>query len=176
MRLNRIATLAAVLLTVGACSRMPMGPTAYSALPADPTAAVTVPVAPPRADVAAIQPEADVALTPVVIPGTWTLRGTETLRGSVNPAAVLDASVRSRMAWKALRPEDLLERSILAARSVRSLATDIVETSATTRGKAPAAGRPLLSADAPATYDREATMSALLRGGQNAAKSICSGC
>ena len=163
MRLYRIGALAAVLLTASACSRLPMGPTAYSALPSASSVGVTPPTATP------IRPETDMALAPVVIPGTWTLRDVGTRRGSVYPSAVLEASVRTRMAWKALHPDILSDRWAPVARSLRA---DVTETAATSSAKA--SDRSAFAA--PASYDREAAMSTLLKGGKDAAKSICSGC
>ena len=190
MRLNRIGALAALLLTTSACSHLPMGPTAYSALPSNPPAglapatlpATLAPAAAPLAEAAPVRPETDVALAPVVIPGTWKLRDVETRRGSVNPLAALEASVRTRLAWETLHPEDLSEQPKPAARSFRSLRTDVTETSATSAAGSPAGSPAKASADAklsaepPATYNREAAMTALLKGGKDAAKSICSGC
>ncbi|MGU3668817.1 hypothetical protein ACLBX9_31945 [Methylobacterium sp. A49B] len=190
MTLKRIGTLAAVLLTSGACSHLPMGPTAYSALPSAAPAGPQ-PVAVQSAGSAARPAEGDVGLAapvtaspvsappvlaPVVIPGMPKLQEADTGRGGSNPSAVLDASTRTRMAWKALHPENLTERSILASRSTRMTGADTVTMSAASNARGGAADRSLTSTGSPATYDRDAAMSALLKGGQDAARPICSGC
>lgn len=175
MTLKRIGTLAAVLLTSSACSYVPMGPTAYSALPSS-TATGLQPVAVQGAGSAAQPAEGDFALGPVVIPGMPRRQEADIGRNGLNPAAVLDDSARTRMGWKALHPEDLQERSVLASRSARSIGADGVTMSAASNARAAAADRPPASVEAPANYDREAAMSALLKGGQDAARHICSGC
>ena len=165
MRLYRLGALAAVLLTASACSQLPMGPTAYSALPSGPPVSVPPPAA------ARVQPDADVALAPVVIPGTWKLPNVGTRPGSVNPSAVLEASVRTRMAWKVLHPEVLSERRAPVARSFGADVTETAATSSATTSPATSAADRV-----PANYNREALMSTLLKGGKDAARSICSGC
>ncbi|MBE7200334.1 MAG: hypothetical protein INR70_21365 [Parafilimonas terrae] len=195
MTLKRIGTLAAVLLTSGACSHVSMGPTAYSALPsaapaapqpvavqstgsaARPAEGVVGLAAPVSASAVLASPVSDPpVLAPVVIPGMPKLQEADTGRGGSNPSAVLDASTRTRMAWKALHPENLTERSILASRAARMAGADTVTMSAVSNARGGAVDRSLTSAGSPATYDREAAMSALLKGGQDAARPICSGC
>ncbi|KNY20183.1 hypothetical protein AKJ13_23910 [Methylobacterium sp. ARG-1] len=97
--------------------------------------------------------ESPAALPRIVIPGTLTVPVTAFEPRGLNPNAVLDSSRRSRMTWEALHPGDLLKPPALAA-----------------------AGQPAPSGAAPRTYDREAMMDRLLKGGRNAASGICSGC
>ncbi|CAA2159044.1 hypothetical protein MBRA_04280 [Methylobacterium brachiatum] len=145
---RRMAALGLVLVT-GACARLPNVPTAYSALPRTVSSGAAVPAATvPEAPV-----EAPAALPRIVIPGTLTVPVTAFEPRGLNPNAVLDSSRRSRMTWEALHPGDLLKPPALAA-----------------------AGQPAPSGAAPRTYDREAMMDRLLKGGRNAAGGICSGC
>lgn len=68
INVNRIAVLG-MLLSAGACSRLPNVPTAYSALPRTPASVAAVPVvATPEAPA-----EAVAALPRIVIPGTMTI-------------------------------------------------------------------------------------------------------
>lgn len=174
MAFKRIGTLVAVLAS-SACSHVPLSPTAYSALP-PPTAmaATTAPTA-PLVDLAAPQPEADDGPMPVVIPGTLKLQNAELGQRGVNPLAVLDFSRRSRLAWKTLRPQDLIKPPVYASVSRMYDDVDIRET-ATTSGKGSAPESGLKAGKAPLEYDREATMETLLKGGRMATSSICSGC
>ncbi|MDH2311284.1 hypothetical protein [Methylobacterium brachiatum] len=107
----------------------------------------------PAATVPEAPVEAPAALPRIVIPGTLTVPVTVFEPRGLNPNAVLDSSRRSRMTWEALHPGDLLKPPALAA-----------------------AGQPAPSGAAPRTYDREAMMDRLLKGGRNAAGGICSGC
>jgi hypothetical protein len=145
---RRMAALGLVLVT-GACARLPNVPTAYSALPRTVSSGAAVPAATvPEAPV-----EAPAALPRIVIPGTLTVPVAVFEPRGLNPNAVLDSSRRSRMTWEALHPGDLLKPPALAA-----------------------AGQPAPAGAAPRTYDREAMMDRLLKGGRNAASGICSGC
>ena len=147
---QRVAALGLVLLA-GACARLPNVPTAYSALPA-----LSVSSAPARMSPARSVPdapvEASVDLLRIVIPGTMTVPVAAVEPRGINPSAALDSALRTRMAWEALRPADLLKPA--ATMTGRSASTEIV-----TR-----------------TYDREAMMDRLLKGGRQAASGICSGC
>ncbi|SFM56746.1 hypothetical protein [Methylobacterium pseudosasicola] len=144
---KRIAALGLVLLA-GACSRLPNVPTAYSALPRTPASGAAGPVV----TVPETPAETVAALPRIVIPGTMTVPMVAEPHG-LNPNAALDTSRRSRMTWEALRPGELVKPPVLAA-----------------------AGRPAAANSAPQTYDREAAMDRLLKGGRNAASGICSGC
>ncbi|MCJ2123173.1 hypothetical protein [Methylobacterium sp. J-077] len=145
---KRIATLGLVLLA-GACSRLPNVPTAYSALP---RTALSAPVEPVSV-VPEAQVESVVDLPRIVIPGTMTVPVAAVEPRGLNPNAALDTSRRSRMTWEALRPGELLKPPVLAS-----------------------AGRPASTGVATPTYDREAMMDRLLKGGRDAASGICSGC
>ncbi|MCJ2056794.1 hypothetical protein MKL09_09520 [Methylobacterium sp. J-048] len=144
---KRIAALGLVLLA-GACSRLPNVPTAYSALPRTSASGVAAAVAPVTAAPEA-PAEMAVDLPRIVIPGTMTVPVAAVEPRGLNPSAALDTSRRSRMTWEALHPGDLLN---------------------------PSAGRSASSGVAPRTYDREAMMDRLLKGGRNAASGICTGC
>lgn len=165
---KRIAALGAVLLTVSACSRLPTAPTAYSALPPVTLSNAAAPLA-----TSAVPAEIDVALAQVVIPGTLKRSVAESGTRGVNPTTVLEASMRTHMAWELLRPADLLKPPALVARSV---AADVAETGATSVTKDPGTSKPTSVAAVALIYDREATMDRLVKGGQDAAKAICSGC
>lgn len=166
---KRIAALGAVLMLTSACSRLPIGPTAYSALPAATVASIPAqPVALP-----VVPAEMSAALPSVAIPGTIKTRAAESRSGGVNPTAVLEASMRTRMAWETLHPADLLKPPVLAARSIGA---DVAETGATSVASGLKTGKPVPIAAAPLTYNREATMDRLVKGGRDAAKAICSGC
>jgi len=144
----RIATLGLVLLA-GACSRLPNVPTAYSALPRTASSAPATPVSTvPEAPV-----ESLVDLPRIVIPGTLTVPVATVEPHGLNPNAALDTSRRSRMTWEALHPGDLLKPPVLAS-----------------------ADGAVSAGVAPRTYDREAAMDRLLKGGRDAASGICSGC
>ncbi|CAM2915935.1 hypothetical protein JHFBIEKO_0735 [Methylobacterium mesophilicum] len=147
INVKRIAVLG-MLLSAGACSRLPNVPTAYSALPRTPASVAAVPVvATPEAPA-----EAVAALPRIVIPGTMTIPVPAFEPRGLNPGAALDSSRRSRLAWEALRPADLLRPPVLAA------------------------GRSAPSTIPAQTYDRDAAMERLLKGGHAAASGICSGC
>jgi hypothetical protein len=163
-----IAALGAVAMLTSACSRLPIGPTAYSALPAATVASVPArPVVLPL-----VSAEIDDALPSVVIPGTITTRKAESGSGGVNPVAVLEASRRTRMAWETLYPGDLLKPPAVAT---RSFGADVAEIGATYAASGLKIGKPAPAA-APPAYDREATMGRLVQGGRDAVKAICSGC
>jgi hypothetical protein len=146
---RRMVALSLVLVT-GACSRLPNVnvPTAYSALPLPPLSGPAMPAVPPEAPGATA-----VDLPRIVIPGTLTAPVAAVESRGLNPNAALDSSRRSRMTWEALHPGELLKPPALAA-----------------------AGQPVPSGAAPRTYDREAMMDRLLKGGREAATGICSGC
>lgn len=164
-----IAALGAVAMLTSACSRLPIGPTAYSALPAATVASVPArPVVLPL-----VSPEINAALPSAVIPGTIKTQKAESRSGGVNPAAVLEASMRTRMAWETLHPADLSKPPLMA---MRSIGADVAETGATSTASGLKAGKPATVAADPLTYDREATMDRLVKGGRDAAKAICSGC
>ncbi len=166
---KRIAALGAVLLLTSACSRLPIGPTAYSALPAATVASIPAqPVVLP-----AVPAEMSTGLPPVAIPGTLKTPAAESGSHGVNPTAVLEASMRTRMAWKTLHPADLLKPPALAALSVGAV---VAETGATSVTKDPRIGKPTSATAVALTYNREATMDRLVKGGRDAAKAICSGC
>ncbi|MCJ2144235.1 hypothetical protein [Methylobacterium sp. E-066] len=135
-----------MVLLAGACSRLPNVPTAYSALPRTPATGAAVSAVPEA------PAETVAALPRIVIPGTLRVPVAVEPHG-LNPNAALDTSRRSRMSWETLRPGELLKPPVLAA-----------------------AGRPVSANTAPQTYDREAAMDRLLKGGRNAASGICSGC
>jgi hypothetical protein len=166
---KRIAALGAVLLLTSACSRLPIGPTAYSSLPAATVASIPAqPVVLP-----AVSAEMSTARPSVAIPGTLKMPAAESGSRGVNPTAVLEASKRARMAWAPLHPADLLKPPALAARSVGA---DVAETGATSVTRDPRIGKAASAGAVALTYDREATMDRLVKGGRDAAKAICSGC
>lgn len=166
---KRIAALGAVLLLASACSRPPIGPTTYSALPAVTVASIsTQPVTRPVA-----LDERNATLPSVAIPGTSKVRAEESGFPGVNPTAVLEASMRTRMAWRTLHPADLLKPPALAARSVGA---DVAETGATSVAKDRGMSKPASTAAVALTYNREAKMDRLVKEGRAAATSICSGC
>jgi hypothetical protein len=147
MTVRRIAALAAVLLTASACSRLRMRPAAYSSLPRATMHNKVAALAPAPAISAAV----NVFPLPVIIPGTLKKPRAGSGQGGVNPTAVLEASMRSHMAWEPLRSADIPKPPAL-------------ETSSTS-----ATGGPL-------TDKREATMDRLVKAGRDATKPICSGC
>lgn len=166
---KRIAALGAVLLLASACSRLPLGPTTYSALPAVTVASIsTQPVTRPVAS-------AERSATPpsVSITGTSKARAAESGFHGVNPTAVLEASVRTRMAWGTLHPADLSKPPSLTARSVGA---DVAETGATSVTKDRGISKPASTATVALTYNREAKMERLVKGGRAVATSIYSGC
>jgi hypothetical protein len=173
MAFKRIGTLV-VVLALSACSHPPLMPTAYSSLPAASPASVssTGPIvvsAPPRV-------EADLGPIPVIIPGTLKLQEDEIGRHGVNPLAVLDSSARSRATWKTFRPDNLTRPPVYTGLSRMSNGLDAGSTSAPRKATAPGFDRELAMKIIPSEYNREATMATLLKGGRDAAKSICSGC
>ena len=103
MTVKRIAAVGAVLLAVSACSRVRMRPAAYSSLPPatmhNKGAALT--------PAPAISAAGNVFAPPVIIPGTVKKPQAGSGQGGVNPTAVLEASMRSHMAWEPLRSADL---------------------------------------------------------------------
>lgn len=105
MTVKRIAALGAVLLTASACSRLRMRPAAYSSLP---PATMHHKVAAP-APAPAISAAVGVFHLPVIVPGTLKKSQAGSGQGGVNPTAVLEASMRSHMAWEPPRPADLLK-------------------------------------------------------------------
>lgn len=176
MVVKRIAALALVLLT-GACARFPSVPTAYSALP--PLAAAGRVTAP-----AILSPASPTALSTasaapaVIIPGTPTASRAEgRAQGraqGVNPTAVLETSMRTRMAWEPLHPGDLLMPP--AARSRTRLAGGDVAGGEAAEARA---GVPLREAAPPVLphpYDRDAAMNRLLKRSVATVSTICSGC
>lgn len=164
-----IAALGALAMLTSACSRLPIGPTAYSSLPA-----ATAASDPAQPMVLSSVPAAiDTAVPSIIIPGTIKTREAESKAGGVNPTAVLEASMRTRMAWETLRPADLLRPPSMAARSIGA---DVIETGATSAASSLKPSKLSRVAAVPMTYDREATMDRLVKGGRDAAKAICSGC
>ena len=145
------AVVLGLVLLAGACSRLPNVPTAYSALP---------PGAGDTASLRAAPAEPATLLPVVILPGTLKDLGVRSAPPGVNPNAVLDASMRTRMTWESLRPADLLKPPALGAAG------------SATAGLA----RPERPTIAALIYDREAAMDRLLKGGRGVEKSICSGC
>lgn len=171
MVVKRIAVLGMVLLT-GACARFPSVPTAYSALP--PAPIVSGPeefsATPPVPALPSMTAEPGVAPPAVIIPGTLTMPVGNGGARAVNPTAVLETSMRTRMAWETLRPADLLKPPTVPTRSLaRATDDDAAETAlgTPTLHTPPVAARP---------YDREAMMSRLLKISAQSAHTICSGC
>lgn len=164
MVVKRIVALGLLLPAMTACSALPPSRGVYSALSPLPLARTAL--APGEATAAA---DLDVALPSPPIPGTLKTPVAAAAGGGVNPSAVLEASVRARTAWKALRPMDMAERPTPAARIDGSAGQDLSRTAAL-----PAAGpaAPVVSPD----YDRSAAMSRLVRHGGASEKTICSGC
>lgn len=103
MTVKQIAALGAVLLTASACSRPRMRPAAYSSLPPATMHNKVAALAPAPAISAAL----NVSPLPVIIPGTLKKLQAGSGQGGLNPTAVLEASMRSRMAWAPLRTADL---------------------------------------------------------------------
>jgi hypothetical protein len=165
MVVKRIVALGLLLPAMTACSALPPSRGVYSALSPLPSARTAL--APGEATAAAA--DLDVALPSPPIPGTLKTPVAAAAGGGVNPSAVLEASVRARTAWKALRPMDMAERPTPAARIDGSAGQDLSRTAAL-----PAAGpaAPVVSPD----YDRSAAMSRLVRHGGASEKTICSGC
>ena len=172
MIVKRITVLATVLLLTSACSRLPIGPTAYSALPPQTMASVAAPVI--QAPV--VSAEVDVAPSPVFIPGTLKTPEIAITQHGVNPTDVLEASTRSRMAWKPLRSADLLKPPAFAGRSSLVASQDVTETASTPAPERPEVGKRAPAAIVALSYNRETTMDRLVQGGRDAAKDICSGC
>lgn len=168
MAFKRIGTLV-VVLTSSACSHLPLMPTAYSSLPPASATGPLVGAAAPHA-------EADLGPLPVVIPGTLKLRESEIGQRGVNPLAVLDSSTRSRATWKSFRPENLAKPPVYTGLSRMASGLDVGETSATRKETVPGFDRERATRRILSEYNREATMTTLLKGGRDAAKSICSGC
>ncbi|MGU3465142.1 hypothetical protein ACLBXO_09820 [Methylobacterium sp. C33D] len=165
-----------VVLTSSACSHAPLMPTAYSALPPPTAMPAAAPSTGALVDAAAPRAEADIGPLPVVIPGTLKLKDAETGQRGVNPLAALDASVRNRMTWKSLHPENLSKPAIYPGLSRMANGVDVGETSATRKDNIPGFDRELATKRIMSEYNREAAMAALLKGGRDAAKSVCSGC
>ncbi len=97
--------------------------------------------------------EAPAALPRIVIPGTLTVPVTAFRAARAEPERGPRLVPAQPHDLEALHPGDLLKPPALAA-----------------------AGQPAPSGAAPRTYDREAMMDRLLKGGRNAASGICSGC
>ena len=172
MIVKRIATFATVLLLTSACSCLPIGPTAYSSLPPQTMPSVAAPVA--QAPV--VSGEVDAAPLPVIIPGTLKTPEIAITHHGVNPTDVLEASTRSRVAWKPLRSADLLKPPAFAGRSLQVASQDVTETASTSATERSAVDKRGPATIAVPTYNREATMDRLVKGGRDAAKAICSGC
>lgn len=175
MAFRRIGTLV-VVLTSSACSHAPLMPTAYSALPPPTAMPAAASSTGPLVDAAAPHAEADIGPWPVVIPGTLKLKAAEIGQRGVNPLAVLDSSMRNRMSWKSLHPENLTKPPIYSGLSRMANGVDVGETSATPKDNIPGFDRELAKKRILSEYNREAAMAALLKGGRDASRSVCSGC
>jgi hypothetical protein len=175
MAFRRIGTLVAVL-TLGACSHAPLMPTAYSALPPPTAMPAATASTGPLVGAAAPRAERDIDPLPVVIPGTLKLTDAQIGQNGVNPLAVLDSSMRNRMSWKSLRPENLTKPPIYSGLSRMSNGAGVGEASATQKDNIPGFDKDLATKRIMSEYNREAAMAALLKGGRGAAKSVCSGC
>ncbi|MCJ2073924.1 hypothetical protein MKK75_34910 [Methylobacterium sp. J-030] len=165
---SRIAVLGFILLTAGACSRLPNVPTAYSSLPglrSEHDAALKAVPGP-------VAPAVPAAALPVIrIPGTALARGAESpgegQGARVNPTDVLAASARARLGWQILRPTELTRPAFVRNRD--ALARSVAETGTIDAGKR-------IASFEVSSYDREAMMARLEKEGRRAAKPICTGC
>lgn len=162
MVFTRLAAACSALLLVSGCSHLLQAPAQYAALPVSSSSPATVGSGAERPDA---------ALPLVVIPGQL-LAAPGRRRGStVEPHAALQQSARARLAWKELRPTDLLKPPLIE--SMRAALAD--EPGAT--ASLPSSGRGgAANPAAPATQDREKSMSHLLDQGGAPAKTICDRC
>lgn len=168
MMVKRTATFGLVLLAMGGCSRLPLGSNAYSSLP---PAGIHTAETPSVADSAAPLGR-DVALAPVVIPGTLlTLRANDGRRG-VNPTAALEAPGRGHLLTQPVHSGDH-SQAALVNRPRKLIDGDVKATGSTVASAPSERDRPVINTQ---DYNREVVMDRLVKGGSAAAKPICSGC
>jgi hypothetical protein len=159
MVLKRVIVICSISMLMGGCSHLLIGPGHYASLP---------PVSGPER----------VGDTPriseVVIPGTLTTQPSSAPGRGVNPLAVLQRSVSVKADQESLRVGKPTERHLLTNRSEKAgLSPSTLEPTSTASLQALDKGAAQYPTE---NYDREATMNRLMKGGQEAAKSICNGC
>ena len=169
MMVKRITTFGLILLTMGGCSRLPLGSAAYSALPS-----AKVPMAGTssvRESTASLGRGA--SLAPEVIPGTLLTRQGNNGQRGVNPTAALEAPGRDHSLNRPMHSVDHSQAAALANRPRKSSGGEVTATGSTS-ALAPSEGdRPFIDMQ---DHNREAAMDQLVAGGNAAAKPICSGC
>ena len=163
MLVTRAIVSCALLLSISGCSHLFRGPAQYASFPLVDDASLPQADAPDSGGSAVERP-----------PHRQRSRsGTGT---GVDPVAALQRSIYARAAWEQLNPTDLSDASgSVAARGRRPSLAGTLEPTATNSlvsGETPL-GLAQTKSD---NYDREATMSRLLKGGEEAAKPICRGC
>lgn len=163
MFVTRAIVSCALLLSMSGCSHLFRRPAQYTSLPQAGDASLS------QAEAYGIAGSAE-----------ETTRNTRRLHTristGVDPLAALQRSIYARAAWEQLNPTDLTNASGSVASRGRGPTPD--------GALEPTATNSLLSARTPSglaqtkseNYDREATMSRLLKDGEEAAKPICLGC
>lgn len=164
MMVKRIAALGLVLLSMGGCSRLQLGSTAYSSLPSAGIPSIPNSAAPLGRDA---------ALAPVVIPGTLLTPQVNNGRRGVNPTAALEASELGHSLTQPMHSVDYSQTTALANRPHHATGVDVTATGST---GAPVPNERDQAATDRQDYNREAAMDRLVKGGREAAKPICSGC
>jgi hypothetical protein len=153
MVLKRVIVVCSISMLMGGCSHLFREPGQYASLP----------------PVAGADRFAD-----VVIPGTLTTQPSSTRGRGVDPLVVLRQSVSVKADRESLRVDRLTERPLLTNSSAKAAQPPIAPEPTSTAS--------LQALDKGATpypsqnYDRQATMDRLVKGGQEAAKPVCSGC
>ena len=159
----RLAAGCGALLLVSGCSHLLRAPAQYTSLPVSPALPGE---RSPTTDLP------DAALPAVVIPGQPLTTPTRPRAGAVEPYTALRQSERARMAWRELRPDDLmkLDRTDFA----RSKNTDGDKPLST--GSVPRSTEPSSIPPGGGDQDREKSMSDLLDRGGRSMGTICSKC
>jgi hypothetical protein len=159
MVLKRVIVVCSITMLMGGCSHLLRGPEQYASLS---------PVR--RTDRAGGTDR----IADVVIPGTLTTRSLSQHGGGIDPLAVLQRRVSAKADQESLRVDKLTERPLAANPSQKAARLPNAPEPTSTASLHTLNGD---SARYPTeNYDREATMDRLVKGGQEAAKPICTGC
>jgi hypothetical protein len=118
----------------------------------------------------------DAALPPTSEPGRPLKPGLGRNRGGVNPSAELTSSMRARVAWAPLRPDQLSQKPAFVTPSANLSGSDPTAAPAGTASVTPAAKSDFKRGSAPPARNSEAAFDRLERESRQDAKPICSGC